>query len=199
MRYTTVLIVYLPVIAIALYLCLSNGVGVAATAGLFLGGVLERIALVDLDFHGAICDHRKQLPGHLGQLILGDDPSFLAKNAIQVNGPIDIADSVLGKQNRLYGTAFQEVDLLIGPTTPTTAYPLGDKVDDPLAMYLGDLYTAGANLAGLGGISVPCGMASNGLPIGLQLQAPPLAEERLLRAAHQYQTATDWHTRRPQL
>jgi aspartyl-tRNA(Asn)/glutamyl-tRNA(Gln) amidotransferase subunit A len=70
-------------------------------------------------------------------------------------------------------------------------------VDDPLAMYLVDLYTVPANLAGIPGVSIPCGLTSSKLPIGLQLQAPPLAEQRLLQAAHMYQQATDWHTMRP--
>jgi len=98
-----------------------------------------------------------------------------------------------------YDAAFAEVDVIAGPVSPTPAFPIGAKVDDPLAMYLVDLYTVGANLAGITGISVPCGFTPAGLPIGLQLQAPPLEEERLLRAAHMYQQATDWHTRRPAL
>ena len=98
-----------------------------------------------------------------------------------------------------YAAAFGEVDLLIGPVTPTPAFPLGEKVRDPLAMYLVDLYTAGANLAGIPGISLPCGFTSDRLPIGLQLQAPPFEEERLLRGAHMFQQATDWHLRRPTL
>ena len=69
-------------------------------------------------------------------------------------------------------------------------------VDDPLAMYLVDLYTVSANLAGIPGICFPCGFTKRGLPIGLQLQGPPFEEERLLRAAHMFQQATDWHTRR---
>lgn len=98
-----------------------------------------------------------------------------------------------------YDRAFGEVDLIVGPVTSTPAFKLGEKSDDPLAMYLVDLYTVSANLAGVGGISIPCGLSRAGLPIGLQLQAPPLEEERLLRAAHMYQQATDWHTRRPKL
>ncbi|MBN1588757.1 MAG: Asp-tRNA(Asn)/Glu-tRNA(Gln) amidotransferase subunit GatA [Pirellulales bacterium] len=96
-----------------------------------------------------------------------------------------------------FDRAFEEVDLLAGPVTPTPAFRLGEKVDDPLSMYLFDLFTIGANLAGIGGISIPCGFSAEGLPIGLQLQAPPFEEERLLRAAHMFQTATDWHTRKP--
>jgi len=100
---------------------------------------------------------------------------------------------------RDYDEAFKQVDLLIGPVTPTPAIRLREKIDDPLAMYLIDLYTVSANLAGVGGISLPCGFSSGGLPIGLQLQAPPFEEERLLQAAHMFQQATDWHQRRPPL
>ena len=100
---------------------------------------------------------------------------------------------------RDYDEAFKQVDVIVGPTTPTPAFPLGEKVDDPLAMYLGDLFTVGANLAGLAGMSIPCGFTAAGLPIGLQLQAPPFAEERLLRAAQMFEQASDWHMRRPDL
>jgi len=98
-----------------------------------------------------------------------------------------------------YTAAFREVDLLVGPTTPTPAFKLGEMIDDPVAMYLQDLYTVNANLAGVAGLSLPCGFTSSGLPIGLQLQAPPLEEGRLLLAAHQFQQSTDWHQHRPQL
>ncbi|HEX7449140.1 MAG TPA: Asp-tRNA(Asn)/Glu-tRNA(Gln) amidotransferase subunit GatA [Pirellulales bacterium] len=96
-----------------------------------------------------------------------------------------------------FDRAFQQVDLIVGPVTTSPAFKIGDKVNDPLAMYLVDLYTVSANLAGIGGIAFPCGFSSSGLPIGLQLQAPPLEEDRLLRACHMYQQATDWHQRRP--
>lgn len=98
-----------------------------------------------------------------------------------------------------YDAAFENVDLLIGPVTPAPAFKLGEKVDDPLAMYLLDIYTVSANLAGVPAISLPCGLSKTGLPIGLQLQGPTFSEDRLLRAAHMFQTATDWHTRRPSL
>jgi aspartyl-tRNA(Asn)/glutamyl-tRNA(Gln) amidotransferase subunit A len=98
-----------------------------------------------------------------------------------------------------YDEAFRQVDVIAGPVTPAPAFRVGEKVDDPLAMYLGDLYTVGANLAGIPGLALPCGATSSGLPIGLQLQGPLLEESRLLRAAHWYQQHTDWHTRRPQL
>ena len=98
-----------------------------------------------------------------------------------------------------YDEAFKQVDLIAGPVTTSTAFKIGEKVDDPLAMYLVDLYTVSANLAGIGGIAFPCGFGAGNLPIGLQLQAPPFMEERLLRAAHMFQAATDWHTRAPQM
>ncbi len=88
--------------------------------------------------------------------------------------------------------AFAQVDLLIGPTTPTPAFPIGAKVDDPLTMYLNDIYTIGANLAGLPGLSLPCGYVDE-LPMGLQLVGPHFAEAQLLNAAHQFQQVTDWH------
>jgi len=93
--------------------------------------------------------------------------------------------------------AFADVDVIAGPTTPTPAFRLGDKVDDPITMYLNDIYTIGANLAGLPGISVPCGFVDD-LPIGLHLVGSHFAESTLLRCAHQYQQHTDWHTRCPE-
>ena len=98
-----------------------------------------------------------------------------------------------------YLDAFGKVDLIGGPVSPTPAFPLGEKTSDPLAMYLVDMYTVGTNLAGIGGISFPCGFTKGGLPIGFQLQGPALSEPLLLRAADRYQKLTDWHTRRPKL
>jgi aspartyl-tRNA(Asn)/glutamyl-tRNA(Gln) amidotransferase subunit A len=98
-----------------------------------------------------------------------------------------------------YDRAFEQVDVIAGPVTATPAFPIGEKVNDPLAMYLVDLYTVSANLAGIGGIVIPCGFSREGLPIGLQLQGPPFEEERLLRAAHMFQQATEWHKKRPDL
>ena len=92
--------------------------------------------------------------------------------------------------------AFADVDVIAGPTTPTPAFKLGDKVDDPITMYLNDIYTIGANLAGLPAISVPCGFV-DGLPVGLHLVGTHFAESMLLRCAHQYQQETDWHTACP--
>lgn len=95
--------------------------------------------------------------------------------------------------------AFEEVDLIASPTTPTPAFKIGEKVADPLQMYLSDIYTISCNLAGLCGISIPCGFSDNGLPIGLQLLGKPFGEPELLSAAHAYEQSTDWHTRRPKL
>jgi aspartyl-tRNA(Asn)/glutamyl-tRNA(Gln) amidotransferase subunit A len=95
-----------------------------------------------------------------------------------------------------FRAAFEKVDLLIGPTTPTPAFAIGAKIDDPVTMYLNDIYTIGANLAGLPGLSIPCGFV-DGLPMGLQLIGPHFAEARLLGAAHQFQRVTDWHTHTP--
>lgn len=92
--------------------------------------------------------------------------------------------------------AFEKVDLIGGPVSATPAFKLGEKTDDPVAMYLVDLYTVGANLAGIGGISFPCGFTKGKLPVGFQLQGPALSEPLLLQAAHQYQQTTDWHLQR---
>ncbi len=93
--------------------------------------------------------------------------------------------------------AFEDVDVIAGPTTPTPAFKLGDKTDDPITMYLNDIYTIGANLAGLPAMSAPCGMV-DGLPVGLHLVGPHWSEGRLLSVAHQYQQDTDWHTLAPE-
>ncbi|HEX6605727.1 MAG TPA: Asp-tRNA(Asn)/Glu-tRNA(Gln) amidotransferase subunit GatA [Chloroflexia bacterium] len=96
-----------------------------------------------------------------------------------------------------FANAFTQVDLLLGPTSPTPAFRVGE-VDDPLQMYLMDIYTIPANLAGICGVSVPCGFAGR-LPIGLQILARPFAEATLLRAAHAYEQSTTWHLRHPDL
>jgi aspartyl-tRNA(Asn)/glutamyl-tRNA(Gln) amidotransferase subunit A len=92
--------------------------------------------------------------------------------------------------------AFDSVDVLLGPTTPTPAFALGAKTADPITMYLNDIYTIGANLAGLPAVSVPCGFVQ-GLPVGLQIVGPHFSEARVLNAAHAFQRLTDWHTRIP--
>jgi aspartyl-tRNA(Asn)/glutamyl-tRNA(Gln) amidotransferase subunit A len=93
--------------------------------------------------------------------------------------------------------AFDNVDVIAGPTAPTPAFKLGDKTDDPITMYLNDIYTIGANLAGLPAISTPCGLV-DGLPVGLHLVGPHWGEEAILRCAHQYQRQTDWHLACPE-
>ena len=98
-----------------------------------------------------------------------------------------------------FDKAFEEVDLIAGPVAPGPAFPIGERVDDPLSMYLFDLYTTSTNLAGLPGISIPCGFSEGGLPIGLHLQAPAFEEERLLRGAAMFQRETDWHEKAPDL
>ena len=94
--------------------------------------------------------------------------------------------------------AFKSCDVILGPTAPGTAFKLGEKADDPVSMYLNDLYTIPANLAGLPGMSLPCGFDGKGLPIGLQLVGNYFAEAKMLNVAHQYQRATDWHSRAPE-
>lgn len=96
-----------------------------------------------------------------------------------------------------FNKAFASVDVIAGPTTPTPAFRLGDKTDDPITMYLNDIYTIGANLAGLPAMSAPCGMV-DGLPVGLHLVGPHWAEESLLRTAYRYQAQTDWHLACPE-
>jgi aspartyl-tRNA(Asn)/glutamyl-tRNA(Gln) amidotransferase subunit A len=96
-----------------------------------------------------------------------------------------------------FDNVFQQVDLIATPTAPTTAFKVGEKVSDPLSMYLSDIYTIPANLAGIPAMSLPCGFDRTGLPIGLQLMAKPFAEETIIRAAYTYEQSTEWHTRKP--
>ena len=98
-----------------------------------------------------------------------------------------------------FEAALREVDVIACPTTPTTAFRIGEKVNDPLSMYLSDVFTLSLNLAGMCGLSLPCGFDGAGLPIGLQLMAGAFHEETVLRAAYVYEQATDWHKRRPTL
>ena len=100
---------------------------------------------------------------------------------------------------RDFHRVFEQVDVLATPVTPTAAFHLGERVEDPLAMYLADIFTLSANLAGIPGLSIPCGFTSAGLPIGLQLLGPAFQESRLLAIGRAYELAHDWHQRRPQL
>lgn len=95
-----------------------------------------------------------------------------------------------------FDTVFRQCDVLMSPVAPTPAYPIGQAGADPLALYLGDILTIPANLSGGCGLSVPCGFSEDGLPVGLQIQGPALAEEQILRAGHAYEQATDWHLQR---
>jgi len=99
--------------------------------------------------------------------------------------------------NADFANAFKSVDVLMGPTTPTPAFEIGAKTSDPITMYLNDIYTIGANLAGLPAVSIPCGFVQD-LPVSLQIVGPHFAEGRVLAAAHALQRASDWHTRVPQ-
>ena len=96
-----------------------------------------------------------------------------------------------------FQAAFRDCDVIAGPTSPTTAWAIGEKADDPVQMYLSDIYTIAVNLAGLPGLSHPCGFGAGNLPVGLQLVGDYFAESRLLATAHRYQQATDWHLRHP--
>ncbi len=100
---------------------------------------------------------------------------------------------------REFEAVFRDVDILVTPVTPTPAFKLGEKVDDPLQMYLSDIYTISVNLAGLPAISLPCGFSKAGLPIGLQLIGKPFDEETMLRAARAYELVTAWRTKRPHI
>ncbi len=95
--------------------------------------------------------------------------------------------------------AYKQCDVIMGPTSPSTAFKLGEKGDDPVQMYLSDIYTIAVNLAGLPGMSIPCGFGANDMPVGLQIIGNYFDEARMLNVAHQFQLATDWHRRAPQL
>jgi len=107
------------------------------------------------------------------------------------------AQQVRGLIRRDFLEAFKKVDVILGPTSPTLAFKIGEKTDDPISMYLSDIYTIAVNLAGLPGISIPAGFAQK-LPVGMQLISNFFEEARLLNIAHHYQKVTDWHTRLPE-
>jgi aspartyl-tRNA(Asn)/glutamyl-tRNA(Gln) amidotransferase subunit A len=96
-----------------------------------------------------------------------------------------------------FARAFTQCDVIAGPTAPTCAFAIGAKANDPVQMYLNDIFTIAANLTGMPAMSIPCGLSRHGLPVGLQLQANYWDEARLLCVAHRFQQATDWHSRRP--
>ena len=98
---------------------------------------------------------------------------------------------------RDFAEAFRKCDIMVGPTSPTTAFRIGERAADPVQMYLSDIYTIAVNLAGLPGMSIPCGFDRSGLPVGLQIIGNYFAEAQMLNVAHQYQLTTDWHDRTP--
>jgi aspartyl-tRNA(Asn)/glutamyl-tRNA(Gln) amidotransferase subunit A len=100
---------------------------------------------------------------------------------------------------RDFEEAFRKADVIVTPTSPTAAFKIGEKTADPLQMYLSDIFTISVNLAGVPGISMPCGVTSNNLPIGLQLIGRHFDEESILKVAYAYEQATDWHKRKPNL
>jgi len=100
---------------------------------------------------------------------------------------------------RDFTTAFEKCDCIMMPVAPTTAFKIGEKVNDPLQMYLSDIYTIAVNLAGIPGISIPCGFDDKNLPIGLQILAPTFAEEKLLRIARMFEKETEWHKKEPDI
>jgi aspartyl-tRNA(Asn)/glutamyl-tRNA(Gln) amidotransferase subunit A len=95
--------------------------------------------------------------------------------------------------------AFKQVDAIVTPTTPAPAFKAGEKVEDPLQMYLTDIFTISLNLAGVPGISIPCGFTESGLPVGLQVIGRHFDEESILKIAHAYEQDTEWHKRKPEL
>jgi aspartyl-tRNA(Asn)/glutamyl-tRNA(Gln) amidotransferase subunit A len=98
-----------------------------------------------------------------------------------------------------FDEAFKRCDVIVTPTTPTTAFKIGEKTDDPLQMYLSDIFTISVNLAGLPGLSLPCGFDNAGMPIGLQIIGKHFDEATMLKAAHAYEQATEWHKEKPRI
>ena len=162
-------------------------------------------------FDGVKYGHRtEQLAGHIGLMEKTRDEGFgdEVKQRIMIGtyalsaGYYDAyykrAQQVRTLIRREFDRAFEKYDVLLTPTSPTTAFKIGEKSDDPLAMKLADACTLPINLAGIPGMSIPCGFAG-GLPVGLQILARPFDEETIFRTAFSYQVATDWHTKRPAL
>ena len=100
---------------------------------------------------------------------------------------------------RDFDEAFKKFDCIITPTSPTAAFKIGEKTSDPLSMYLSDIFTISANLAGIPAMSVPCGFTKDNLPIGMQILSKPFDEETIFRTAFTYEQNTQWHTRKPKL
>ena len=115
-------------------------------------------------------------------------------------------DAYYGKASQIrtlmrmdFDKAFQKCDVIVTPTSPAPAFKIGEKVDDPLQMYLSDIFTISTNLAGIAAISVPCGFSSKGLPVGVQIISGPFAEEKIFQVAYAYEQNTNWHLKKPSL
>lgn len=109
------------------------------------------------------------------------------------------AQKVRTKIREDFDAAFKSCDIIVTPTAPTPAFKIGEKADDPLSMYLSDIFTIPANMAGIPAISIPCGFSKDGLPIGLQIMAKPFDEETIFRASYTFEQSTDHHTKKPKL
>jgi aspartyl-tRNA(Asn)/glutamyl-tRNA(Gln) amidotransferase subunit A len=109
------------------------------------------------------------------------------------------AQKVRALIKRDFEEAFKQCDVIVTPTTPTTAFKVGEKTADPLEMYLSDIFTISVNLAGLPGLSLPCGFDAENMPIGMQIIGKHFDEATMLRVAHAYEQSTEWHKRKPKL
>ena len=123
---------------------------------------------------------------------MGHALAYAAKQmGLSVGAAVDVGDDIK--------SALAKCDVIAGPTSPTVAFRFGSKTDDPLAMYLCDVFTVTCNIAGIAGLSLPCGFSKSNLPVGLQLLGPTFSEPLLLRTARHYERAHDWAARRPQV
>src|SRR3989475_304485 len=139
-------------------------------------------------------DYTKALKENLRGMKVGVPLEFFAEG---LDPEVELAVRTLIMRD--FDEAFKEVDVIVTPTMPTPAFKLGEKLQDPLQMYLSDIYTISVNLAGVPAISLPCGLSSRKLPIGLQIIGRPFEEEKVLRAAYAYEQASEWHLKRPGL
>ena len=128
----------------------------------------------------------------------GEQPAFSYLSAGYYDAYYLKAQKVRTLIRREFDQAFDKFDAIVTPTTPTVAFKLGEKTSDPVQMYLNDIFTQPANIAGIPAISVPCGVAG-GLPIGLQIMTNHMAEDTLLQLAYAYEQATEWHLNHPHI
>jgi hypothetical protein len=143
-------------------------------------------------------------PRELPALLLAGHNSFQFDEELSaalaryvLDGGMLIGDACCGWQD--FDEAFKRFDCLLTPTSPTPAFKIGEKIEDPLTMYLSDIFTISANLAGVPGISIPCGFTKESLPIGLQILGKPFDEATVLKAAYNFEQATNYHLKRPPL